>query len=88
MERYNPRLAKVKNFVTMGFPTRVFNSQNNKSETKLFINKCLGHKPGLVSRLAYNSVNPFILFCECHMAGYLSLVSCRPLGDGGESSHA
>jgi len=40
------------------------------------MNKCLGHKLGLVPQLAHNLVNPFILFYECHMAGYFSLDSC------------
>jgi len=46
------------------------------SETELFLNKCLGHKLGLVPRLAWDLINLFVLFCEWHVAGYLFWVSC------------
>jgi hypothetical protein len=60
-------------------------SWNNDSEVYYFMNKCIGHKLWLVLWLAYNLINLCILFYECHMAGYLSSVSCvcllRVLGE-------
>jgi hypothetical protein len=38
------------------------------------MNKFLGHKLKLIPRLARNLTNPFILYCECDMAGHLSSI--------------
>lgn len=52
-------------------------SQNKNSEIWLYINKCISHhKPGLIPQLAPNLINLFILFHECHVAGYLFSASC------------
>ena len=43
---------------------------------KLFMNKYLGHRLWLVFWQAHSLINLLILFDECHMAGYVSRVSC------------
>jgi hypothetical protein len=60
----------------MGFLHSCPSSWNNDSDSYYLWKKCLGHKLWLTLQLACNLTNPSILFYECHMAGYLSSVSC------------